>query len=187
MDDLIQLSLKNPVRVRINDSNSSSRKDLEVAPRLEQEFIRVQSGNEGLNRQAMLLALLTRTFTHQVICFFDTKAAAHRLMILCGLCGIKCTELHGNLTQPQRLTALEDFRCGDVDVLLATDLAARGLDIERVQTIINFEMPTQIETYVHRVGRTGRAGEVGQAITLVSPEERRGLELLEKAVGVHLK
>ena len=126
VDDLIKLSMKRPVRVRISDKDStSSGKDLEVAPRLEQEFIRIRSGNEGVNREAMLLALLTRTFPTETIVFFDTKAKAHRMMILCGLCGIKCAELHGNLTQAQRLEALELFRKGDVDVLLATDLAAR--------------------------------------------------------------
>eukprot|EP00804_Cyclotella_cryptica_P001902 CCRYP_007344-RD/>CCRYP_007344-RD protein AED:0.47 eAED:0.48 QI:0/-1/0/1/-1/0/1/0/71 len=71
-------------------------------------------------------------------------------MIVCGLCGIKCAELHGNLTQVQRLEALEAFREGSVDVLLATDLAARGLDIPGVEAVINFEMPSQVDTYVHR-------------------------------------
>jgi len=172
VDDLVQLSLKRPVRVRISDKDRD--KDIEVAPRLEQEFIRVRVGNEGMNREGMLLALLTRTFTKQTIVFFDTKVTAHRLMILCGLCGIKCAELHGNLTQTQRLTALEDFRKGEVDVLLATDLAARGLDIARVKTVINFEMPNQVESYVHRIGRTARAGRGGRSCTLIG-EGRRHL------------
>ena len=133
VDDLIKLSLKRPVRVRITDKNVN--KDIEVAPRLEQEFIRIRPANEGINREAMLLAILTRTFTKQVIVFFDMKTTAHRLMILCGLLGIKCTELHGNLTQQQRLTALEDFRAGNVEVLLATDLAARGRCIFRTPAV----------------------------------------------------
>ena len=124
VDDLIKLSLKRPVRVRITDKNAN--KDLEVAPRLEQEFVRIRPSNEGVNREAMLLALLSRTYQKQAIVFFDMKSTAHRMMILCGLLGIKCSELHGNLTQQQRLTALEDFRKGAVDILLATDLAARG-------------------------------------------------------------
>jgi ATP-dependent RNA helicase DDX27 len=141
---------------------------------LEQEFIRVRSGNEGINREAMLLALLTRTFSVQTIVFFDTKRMAHRMMILCGLCGIKCAELHGNLTQTQRLEALENFRKGEVDILLATDLAARGLDISRVETVVNFEMPNQVETYIHRIGRTARAGRGGRSCTLIG-EGRRHL------------
>lgn len=136
VDDLIKLSLKQPVRMsatdKDNNKNSASsapNSGVEVAPRLEQEFVRVRAGNEGVNREGMLLALLTRTFKSRTIVFFDTKFAAHRLMIVCGLCGIKCAELHGNLTQVQRLEALEAFREGSVDVLLCTDLAARGLDI----------------------------------------------------------
>jgi ATP-dependent RNA helicase DDX27 len=174
VDDLIKLSLKRPVRIRISDKNSSGSRDLEVAPRLEQEFIRVRSGNEGVNREAMLVALLTRTFSTQTIVFFDTKKKAHRMMILCGLCGIQCAELHGNLTQAQRLEALEKFRKGEVEILLATDLAARGLDISRVETVVNFEMPTQVETYIHRIGRTARAGRRGKSCTLIG-EGRRHL------------
>ena len=180
VDDLIQLSLKRPVRIRITDKKDH--KDLEVAPRLEQEFVRIQSNNEGINRQGILLALLTRTFNKQTIVFFDTKAVAHRMMILCGLCGLQCAELHGNLTQQQRLQALEDFTEGKVDILLATDLAARGLDIKSVQTVINFEMPSQVETYIHRIGRTARAGRSGRSCTLIG-EGRRHLmkDLLKDA------
>ena len=180
VDDLIKLSLKRPVRVRISDKNNSATKDLEVAPRLEQEFIRVRSGNEGINREGMLLALLTRTFSTQTIVFFDTKAKAHRMMILCGLCGIKCAELHGNLTQTQRLEALEQFRKGDVDILLATDLAARGLDISRVMTVVNFEMPNQVETYIHRIGRTARAGRGGRSCTLIGEGRRHLMKQIMK-------
>ncbi|GAX19942.1 ATP-dependent RNA helicase DDX27 [Fistulifera solaris] len=182
VDELVKLSMKRPVRVRVSDKKSN--KDIEVAPRLEQEFVRIRSGNEGINREALLLALLKRTFKKQVIVFFDTKAVAHRMMILCGLCGLKSAELHGNLTQQQRLTALDNFTTGEVDILLATDLAARGLDIERVETVINFEMPAQIETYIHRIGRTARAGRGGRSCTLIG-EGRRHLmkELIKDAAS----
>lgn len=180
VDDLIKLSLKRPVRVHVSGKTNNQMdstiggRNIEVANRLEQEFVRVRATNDGINRESMLLALLTRTFTSRVIVFFDTKATAHRLMIICGLCGIKCAELHGNLTQLQRLEALEEFREGLVDVLLATDLAARGLDIPSVEAVINFEMPTVIDTYVHRIGRTARAGRGGKACTLIG-ESRRNL------------
>ena len=180
VDDLISLSMKRPVRVRVSDKEKSANNGLEVAPRLEQEFIRVRSGNEGINREGMLLGLLTRTFSEQTIVFFDTKAKAHRMMILCGLCGIKCAELHGNLTQTQRLEALENFRKGEVDVLLATDLAARGLDINRVQTVINFEMPSRVETYIHRIGRTARAGRGGRSCTLIGEGRRHLMKTVMK-------
>ena len=183
VDELIKLSLNRPVRVRVSDrkgrggdasgdGSSHGSGGVEVAHRLEQEFVRVRTGNEGINREAMLLSLLTRTFKERVIVFFDTKAAAHRLMIICGLCGIKCAELHGNLTQPQRLEALEAFREGEVDVLLATDLAARGLDITGVEAVVNFEMPSQVDTYVHRIGRTARAGRGGKSCTLIGEGRR---------------
>lgn len=181
VDDLIKLSLKRPVRIRVSDKSTagsaagaSGDRGIEVAPHLEQEFVRIRSGNEGINREAILIALLTRTFTKQTIVFFDTKATAHRIMILCGLCGIKCSELHGNLTQAQRLTALESFRQGEVNVLLATDLAGRGIDIPNVETVVNFEMPAQVANYIHRIGRTARAGRGGRSCTLIG-EGRRHL------------
>jgi len=170
VDELIKLSLKKPVRVRAGRENTDSH--VEVAPRLEQEFIRIRSGNEA-NREAMLLSLLTRTFKSRVICFFDTKVAAHRMMIIAGLCGIKVGELHGNLTQVQRLEALEAFKNGEMEVLFCTDLAARGLDVNNVQAVINYEMPN-VTTYVHRIGRTARAGCGGKSCTLIS-EGRRHL------------
>jgi len=172
IDELVKLSLKRPVRIKITGKVESDSAEIEVADRLEQEFVRVRSGNEGINRQGMLLALLARTFISRTIVFFDTKAIAHRMMIVCGLCGIKCSELHGDLTQLQRLNALEEFRKGDVDVLLATDLAARGLDIDRVKSVINYEMPSQIETYVHRIGRTARRGRAGKSCTLIGEGRR---------------
>jgi len=181
--DLIKLSLKRPVRIHVtaqNNSNDGAADGVEVANRLEQEFVRVRAQNEGVNREAMLLALLTRTFTKRTIVFFDTKAEAHRLMIICGLCGIKCAELHGNLTQVQRLEALENFREGSVEVLLATDLAARGLDISSVEAVVNFEMPGIVETYVHRIGRTARAGRAGKACTLIGEGRRQLMKAVMK-------
>src|SRR5581483_8668700 len=101
--------------------------------------------------------------------------------------GIKCAALHADRSQDQRRIAVEGFKGGRFKVLVATDIAARGLDIDSIHTVINYEVPDSPETYVHRVGRTGRADEVGHAITLVAPEERRALAFLEKAVGVRLQ
>ena len=103
------------------------------------------------------------------------------MMILFGLSGIKCAELHGDLTQAERLRSLQQFRDGDVDILLCTDVAARGIDVEGVHAVINYEMPKDITTYVHRVGRTARAGRKGRAVTLTS-ESRR---LISKQVARH--
>ena len=82
---------------------------------------------------------------------------------------------------------MEGFRSGRYPVLVATDVAARGLDIDGIHTVVNYEVPHSRDTYVHRVGRTGRADEVGHAITLVAPEEQQALRQLEKSVGVHLQ
>ena len=87
----------------------------------------------------------------------------------------------------QRRAAVEGFRGGRYNVLVATDIAARGLDIDGIHTVINYEFPDSSDTYVHRVGRTGRADEAGQAITLVTPDERHALALLEKSVGVRIE
>lgn len=105
--------------------------------------------------------------------FVQTKKQAHRLHILLGLLGLKVTELHGNLTQPQRLEALEKFKTKLVDILVATDVAARGLDIAGVKTVVNFLMPATIEHYIHRVGRTARAGRAGVSISLAGELERK--------------
>eukprot|EP00611_Tribonema_gayanum_P019524 TRINITY_DN3398_c0_g1_i1.p1 TRINITY_DN3398_c0_g1~~TRINITY_DN3398_c0_g1_i1.p1 ORF type:complete len:426 (-),score=147.73 TRINITY_DN3398_c0_g1_i1:22-1248(-) len=124
------------------------------------------------DREAILLSLLSRTFTEKTIVFYDTKAQAHRALLVLGLAGLKAAELHGNLTMTQRLEALDRFKAGEVQVLVATDLAARGLDITGVHTVINYEMPRSRDTYIHRVGRTARAGCGGRSVTLIGESRR---------------
>lgn len=102
----------------------------------------------------------------------ETKIHAHRMAILFRLSKIKAAELHGDLNQQERQKALEDFRDGHVEILLATDVAARGIDVKGVHAVINYEMPKDITTYVHRVGRTARAGRIGRAVTLTSESRR---------------
>jgi ATP-dependent RNA helicase RhlE len=122
-----------------------------------------------------------------VLIFTRTKIGADRLARQLAAAGIKCTALHADRTQEQRRAAVEGFRGGRYHVLVATDIAARGLDIDGIHTVINYELPDSADAYVHRVGRTGRADERGHAITLVAPDERHDLGLLEKAVGVRLE
>jgi superfamily II DNA/RNA helicase len=116
-----------------------------------------------------------------------TKIGAERLARRLAAAGIKAAALHANRTQEQRRAAVEGFRGGRYTALIATDIAARGLDIDGIRTVINYELPDSSDAYVHRVGRTGRADELGQAITLVAPEEQRALAQLEKSVGVRLE
>ena len=122
-----------------------------------------------------------------VLVFMRTKIGADRLARKLAAAGVRCTALHADRSQDQRRVAVEGFKSGRFKVLVATDLAARGLDIEGIHTVINYEVPDSPDAYVHRVGRTGRADEVGQAITLVAPEERRALAFLAKSVGVPLE
>ncbi len=122
-----------------------------------------------------------------VLVFSRTKIGADRLARRLAAAGIKCAALHADRTQDQRRIAVEGFRGGRYSVLVATDIAARGLDIDGIHTVINYELPDSPESYVHRVGRTGRADEVGQAITLVSPADRHAWAQMEKSVGVHVE
>jgi ATP-dependent RNA helicase RhlE len=119
--------------------------------------------------------------------FMRTKIGAERLARRLASAGIKAAALHANRTQEQRRAAVEGFRGGRYTALIATDIAARGLDIDGIRTVINYEVPDSSDAYIHRVGRTGRADELGQAITLVAPEEQRALAQLEKSVGVRLE
>jgi ATP-dependent RNA helicase RhlE len=119
--------------------------------------------------------------------FMRTKIGAERLTHKLAAAGVRAAALHADRTQDQRRAAVEGFRGGRFTALVATDIAARGLDIDGIRTVINYELPDSSDSYIHRVGRTGRANEVGRAITLVSPEERQALAHLEKSVGVRLK
>lgn len=174
IQDLVNLSLNQPVRVRIDPY-------LNVARGLISEFIRIRgdprAGGEGgmpgnLYREAIVLALCKRSFKSHAIIFVDTKSLAHRLMIIFGLAGLRAAELHGNMTQLQRLEAITTFREQQVDFLICTDLAARGLDIPGVQTVINLTLPKKLRDYVHRVGRTARAGRSGRSVSLVGESQR---------------
>ena len=140
------------------------------------------------NEKTQWLAQWLRHDAHgPVLVFCRTKIGAEKLASRLSGMGIRTAALHADRTQQQRQAAVEGFRTGTYPVLVATDVAARGLDIDGIAHVVNFEVPDTPETYVHRVGRTGRAESTGSALTLVAPEELRALRALEKAVGVQLQ
>jgi len=133
------------------------------------------------------LARFLRRTEGPVLVFVRTKSGAERLARRLASFGIRAAALHADRTQQQRTQAVEGFRGGQYKVLVATDVAARGLDIDGITHVVNFEVPSSRETYVHRVGRTGRAAATGTALTLVSPEEERALQALRRSFGPELQ
>lgn len=148
---------------------------------------RDEKDREDKEREPYLAALICRTFHDHCMIFVQRKYQAHRLHILLGLLGIKAGELHGNLTQQQRLESLKQFKEEQIDVLIATDVAARGLDIVGVKTVINFNMPLSTEHYIHRVGRTARAGRAGISVSLADERERKLVKDIIKSAETPVK
>ena len=173
VDDLIRAGLQRPVRIMVDAQRATT-------AGLVQEFVRLRPGREG-KRLGYLLQLCKQIHTERVIIFFRQKATAHRTRILFALLGLKAAELHGSMTQEQRLQAIEAFRSGTASFLLATDLASRGLDIKGIETVINYEAPQSHEIYLHRVGRTARAGRSGRACTLAAEPDRKVVKAAVKA------
>jgi ATP-dependent RNA helicase RhlE len=149
--------LKDPVTISVRTSETSEH--------VEQDIIRASSKEE---KYASLEQLLREPDFSKVLIFGQTKFGVQRLADHLTAEGFKAEAIHGNKSQPQRQRALEAFRHGKVSVLVATDVAARGLDIPLVTHVINFDQPTTYEDYIHRIGRTGRAGHRGKALTFVS-------------------
>ncbi len=134
----------------------------------------------------LLLALLKQTSTDSVLIFARTKHRAKRLAEQIGRAGYTTTSLHGNRSQCQRQSALNGFKGGAYQIMVATDIAARGLDVENISHVINYDMPNTADAYIHRIGRTGRAERTGDAFTLVTPEDNTMVRTLEKIMGQSL-
>jgi ATP-dependent RNA helicase RhlE len=131
----------------------------------------------------LLLELLKRTDTDSVLVFTRTKHRAEKLSRQIHRAGFRATSLHSDRTQGQRQSALTGFRSGHYQVMVATDIAARGLDVENISHVINFDMPATADDYIHRIGRTGRAERTGDAFTLVTPDDKDMIRALEKIMG----
>ena len=134
-------------------------------------------------KRELLSHLITTGRIEQALVFTRTKHGANRLAQQLERDGILAAAIHGNKSQPQRVRALADFKAGRFAVLVATDIAARGLDIEALPHVVNFELPMVPEDYVHRIGRTGRAGVDGDAVSLVCVDELKLLDDIERLLG----
>jgi ATP-dependent RNA helicase RhlE len=131
----------------------------------------------------LFIALLRANVVGNVICFTRTKHRSNRLADILTKAGIPNARIHGNRSQAQRTEALAHFKDGKIRVLVATDIVARGIDVEALEHVVNFDVPHMPEDYIHRVGRTARADASGEAFTLVSPEEEADLRSIEKAIA----
>ena len=138
-------------------------------------------------KKELLKAILKNGNMHQTLVFTRTKARANQLAKVLDKSGYAATAIHSNKSQNARMRALANFRDGKFDILIATDIASRGLDIEGISHVVNFELPDTPEDYVHRIGRTARAGDSGTAISLVAPQEYKKLAAIERLIKTPIK
>jgi ATP-dependent RNA helicase RhlE len=134
-------------------------------------------------KTSLLKEILNNTRTDSVLIFTRTKHRARRLTQQIARDGYKAAALHGDLSQGQRQASLKGFRSGSVKILIATDIAARGIDVSSISHVINFDMPQSTEDYIHRIGRTGRVGRVGDALTLVTGADKDMVRSLERLLN----
>ena len=163
--------LTQPKLIEVARSNAS-------ADNITQKVYRVAQAD----KHVLLAQLLRGADATQVLVFTKTKLAASRLAKQLQKDGVAADAIHGDKSQLERIQALDKFKQGIVTVLIGTDVAARGLDIDQLPMVINYELPSAPEDYIHRIGRTGRAGASGKAISLVSPEEEKYLKEIEKLI-----
>ncbi|WP_296270017.1 DEAD/DEAH box helicase [Pseudomonas sp. UBA6323] len=167
--DLAGKLLHNPERIEVTPPNTT-------VERIEQRVFRLAASH----KRALLAHLITQGAWEQVLVFTRTKHGANRLAEYLDKHGLPAAAIHGNKSQNARTKALADFKANQVRILVATDIAARGLDIDQLPHVVNFELPNVEEDYVHRIGRTGRAGRSGEAISLVAPDEEKLLKSIER-------
>lgn len=169
---LTQKLLHNPVRIEITAENAAAETVEQIAYAVEKPA-----------KAGVLAHLIKSNDWRQVLVFTSTKHNANRLTDKLNAAQISAKAIHGNKSQGARTSALAGFKAGDIRVLVATDVAARGIDIAKLPHVVNFELPRSSADYVHRIGRTGRAGLSGLAVSLVSAEENQALRQVEKLIG----
>jgi ATP-dependent RNA helicase RhlE len=135
------------------------------------------------NKPHLLAHFLKQTASKRTLVFTRTKHGADKVVHALEKAGVKATAMHADKTQAQRIKALEQFRNGEVNVLVATDIAQRGLDISGITHVVNYDVPQQPEDYIHRISRTGRAATTGDAFTFMSPDEIAMVRSIENTIG----
>jgi ATP-dependent RNA helicase RhlE len=170
--ELSQRLLDDPVSVNVTPKSTS-------VERIEQQVLFVEKNG----KQSLLQEVLKGPDVDSAIVFTRTKRGANMVAERLKNSGVKSAAIHGNKSQAARQRALEAFKTGNIRVLVATDLAARGIDVDGVTHVINFDLPNEPESYVHRIGRTGRAGASGMALSFCSSAEREDLRAIEKLIG----
>jgi ATP-dependent RNA helicase RhlE len=172
---LTQGLLQNPLMIQVTPENTTVEK-------IEQQVYLLGKGQ----KTAALCQLITENKWQQVLVFMPTKHEANRLSEQLTFAGIPSAALHGNKSQNARTKALADFKANELQVLVATDVAARGIDISQLPYVVNFALPRSPADYVHRIGRTGRAGKSGLAVSFVAPDEVPQLRQVERLIGIKL-
>jgi ATP-dependent RNA helicase RhlE len=172
VDRLAQRALRNPAAVEVARRATP-------ATGIEHGIVAV----DQLNKKDALARLLQLDVVHRALIFTRTKYGADKLARHLKKEGLKVGALHGDKAQSARLRTLEDFREGHVRILVATDVAARGIDVDAIDMVVNYDVPADPEIYVHRVGRTARAGAQGLALTLMAPNEWLLVAAIEKLIG----
>jgi len=168
--------LNQPVRIEVAPASS-------VVDAIDQRLYLVEKINKG----DLLFSVLKQDEEKSVLVFSRTKHGADKIVRILNKKGIHCEAIHGNKTQGARQRALSNFKAGETRVIIATDIAARGIDISNLEMVINYDLPDVAETYVHRIGRTGRAGNNGTALTFCSPEESMMIRDIQKLTGKKLQ
>ena len=174
-DDIRKLAkglVNNPVEISVTPRNTT-------VEAVEQWIVAV----DKKQKSSLLIELINSNQWNQVLVFSRTKHGANKLTTQLEKVGLSAAAIHGNKSQGARTRALANFKSGQIQVLVATDIAARGLDIDQLPHVVNFDLPNVPEDYVHRIGRTGRAGATGQAVSLVSADEFKQLSDIERLIG----